>query len=184
MKRAFDIIVSSVALIVFSPVLIVLAVSIKITSPGEILFRQVRIGQGGQTFRIYKFRSMLADAEALGGYQTQREDPRVTPVGRFIRGTSIDELPQLINVLKGEMSIVGPRPPLPSEVDRYEVWQRKRFEVLPGLTGLAQINGRSDLGFDETLRYDFYYIENWSPLLDLKIMLKTIPKVALAKGAY
>jgi lipopolysaccharide/colanic/teichoic acid biosynthesis glycosyltransferase len=113
-----------------------------------------------------------------------RDDPRRTRVGRVIRKFSIDELPQLINVFRGDMSLVGPRPPLPSEVDQYQPWQRKRFEVLPGITGLAQISGRSDLLFDETLRFDFYYIENWSPLVDLKIMLKTIPKVILARGAY
>jgi lipopolysaccharide/colanic/teichoic acid biosynthesis glycosyltransferase len=122
--------------------------------------------------------------EAQGPLFKIRNDPRRTKVGRFIRKFSIDELPQLINVFKGEMSLVGPRPPLPSEVDQYEKWQRKRFEVLPGLTGLAQISGRSDLLFDETLRFDFYYIEHWSPLVDLKIMLKTIPKVILGRGAY
>tara|TARA_B100001123_G_scaffold309567_1_gene346028 strand:- start:895 stop:1311 length:417 start_codon:yes stop_codon:yes gene_type:complete len=122
--------------------------------------------------------------ESQGPLFKIRNDPRITRVGRVIRKLSIDELPQLFNVLRGEMSLVGPRPPLPDEVDQYETWQRKRFEVLPGLTGLAQISGRSDLTFDETLRFDFYYIENWSPLMDIKIMLKSIPKVILGRGAY
>ena len=144
---------------------------------------------------IYKLRSMRKDAEVLrteldglneveGALFKIKQDPRITRIGRLIRKFSVDEVPQLINVIKGEMSVVGPRPPLPSEVDRYESWQWKRFEVLPGLTGLAQISGRSDLSFDETLRFDFYYIENWSPMLDIKIILKTIPKVLLARGAY
>ncbi len=130
-------------------------------------------------------KEQLADQnESQGALFKIKEDPRITRVGRVIRKLSIDELPQLINVFRGEMSLVGPRPPLPSEVDQYESWQRKRFEVLPGITGLAQISGRSDLSFDETLRFDFFYIENWSPLMDIKIMLKTLPGVILGRGAY
>jgi exopolysaccharide biosynthesis polyprenyl glycosylphosphotransferase len=195
LKRSIDMILATTALILLSPLMGIIAALIRLESRGPVIWTQVRIGKRAQSFTVYKFRSMypdaenrLADLEALneaeGPLFKIRNDPRITRVGRVIRKLSIDELPQMVNVLRGDMSIVGPRPPLPREVAQYDVWQQKRFEVLPGLTGLAQINGRSDLGFEETLRFDFYYIENWSPLLDLKIILKTIPKVLLAKGAY
>jgi len=195
LKRGIDLIVGAIAFVVSAPLFIVVSALIRLESPGPILYAQTRIGKGARPFRCFKFRSMYRDAdtrlkelaeqnEARGPLFKMRNDPRRTKVGRFIRKFSIDELPQLINVLKGEMSLVGPRPPLPSEVDQYASWQRRRFEVLPGMTGLSQINGRSNLSFDETLRFDFYYIENWSPLYDLKIMLKTLPKVILARGAY
>jgi exopolysaccharide biosynthesis polyprenyl glycosylphosphotransferase len=195
LKRSIDLLVGSVLLVLTAPVWFITAILIRLESKGQVLYAQDRIGKGSTVFRCYKFRSMYQDAdarksdlaalnEAQGPLFKMRNDPRRTKVGRVIRKFSIDELPQLINVFKGEMSVVGPRPPLPSEVDLYETWQRKRFEVLPGMTGLAQISGRSDLSFDETLRFDFYYIENWSPLVDLKIMLKTFPKVILGRGAY
>ena len=195
LKRGIDLIVGAIAFVVSAPLFIFVSALIRLESRGPVLYVQTRIGKGARPFRCFKFRSMYHDAdtrleglaeqnEAQGPLFKMRNDPRRTKVGRFIRKFSIDELPQLINVLKGEMSLVGPRPPLPSEVDQYESWQRKRFEVLPGMTGMAQISGRSDLSFDETLRFDFYYIENWSPLYDLKIMLKTIPKVILGRGAY
>ena len=195
LKRSIDLLVGSVLLLLTTPVWVLTIVLIRLESKGSILYAQERIGKGAKSFRCFKFRSMYQDAdarrdelaalnEAQGPLFKIRNDPRRTKVGRFIRKFSIDELPQLLNVFKGEMSLVGPRPPLPSEVDQYEAWQRKRFEVLPGITGLAQISGRSDLSFDETLRFDFYYIETWSPLVDLKIMLKTIPKVILGRGAY
>ena len=195
LKRTIDLLIAGFLLLLASPVMAAVALLIKCESRGSVIFRQVRIGKKALPFTCLKFRSMRADAadlqaqlaafnEARGPLFKIRDDPRITRVGRMIRRLSIDELPQLFNVLKGEMSLVGPRPPLPSEVDQYEAWQRKRFEVLPGLTGLSQISGRSDLSFDETLRYDFYYIENWSPLQDIKIMLKTAPKVLLGKGAY
>lgn len=195
LKRAIDLVAGVIVSVAAAPLFIFIAILIRLESRGPILYAQTRMGKGARPFRCFKFRSMYEDAdarlqdlaaqnEAQGPLFKIRNDPRRTKVGRFIRKFSIDELPQLINVLKGEMSLVGPRPPLPKEVDQYESWQRKRFEVLPGMTGLAQISGRSDLTFDETLRFDFYYIENWSPLYDLKIMLKTIPKVILARGAY
>lgn len=195
LKRSIDLVVGTIALILASPVIAVVSVLIKLDSRGPVVLAQTRIGKGARPFTVYKFRSMRQDAEAMkealeaqneqkGPLFKIRNDPRMTRVGRVIRKMSIDELPQLVNVLKGEMSLVGPRPPLPSEVDQYESWQRKRFEVLPGITGLAQISGRSDLTFEETLRFDFFYIENWSPLMDLKIMLKTLPSVILGRGAY
>lgn len=195
LKRAIDLLLGGAMLVLSAPVFAVVAVLIKLESKGPVFYAQTRIGKGARPFRCFKFRSMYRDAdarkreleaqnEAQGPLFKMRNDPRRTLVGRVIRKLSIDELPQLINVFKGEMSLVGPRPPLPSEVDQYAAWQRKRFEVLPGITGLAQISGRSDLSFDETLRFDFYYIEHWSPLVDVKIMLKTVPKVILARGAY
>ncbi len=195
LKRAIDLTLGTVALVLASPVFGLAAALIRVESKGPTLIRQTRVGKGARPFTVYKFRSMRQDADALkddlrhlnesqGPLFKIKNDPRITRVGRIIRKLSIDELPQLVNVLRGEMSLVGPRPPLPDEVDQYESWQRKRFEVLPGLTGLAQISGRSDLSFDETLRFDFYYIENWSPLVDIKIMLKSVPKVILGRGAY
>lgn len=195
LKRSIDLTLGSIALVLASPLIAIVSVLIKLDSRGSVVLTQTRIGKGARPFTVYKFRSMREDAEAMKKELTQlnesrgplfkiRDDPRMTRVGRVIRKLSIDELPQLINVFKGEMSLVGPRPPLPSEVDQYESWQRKRFDVLPGITGLAQISGRSDLSFEETLRFDFFYIENWSPLTDIKIMLKTLPGVILGRGAY
>jgi exopolysaccharide biosynthesis polyprenyl glycosylphosphotransferase len=195
LKRSIDLALGSMALVLASPLIALVSVLIKLDSRGPVVLAQTRIGKGARPFTVYKFRSMRENAEAMkkdlarlnesqGPLFKIRDDPRITRVGRVIRKLSIDELPQLINVFKGEMSLVGPRPPLPSEVDQYESWQRKRFEVLPGITGLAQISGRSDLSFEETLRFDFFYIENWSPLTDIKIMLKTLPGVILGRGAY
>jgi len=195
LKRSIDLLLGGTAFLLASPLMALVAILIKLESRGPVIIRQARVGKRARPFQFYKFRSMRQDAEALqkdlmhlneaeGPLFKIRDDPRVTRVGRVIRKLSIDELPQIANVLKGDMSLVGPRPPLPHEVDQYESWQRKRFEVLPGLTGLSQISGRSDLSFDETLRFDFYYIENWSPLQDIKIILKTLPKVVLARGAY
>jgi exopolysaccharide biosynthesis polyprenyl glycosylphosphotransferase len=195
LKRSIDLAMGAVALILLSPLIAFVSVLIRLESRGPVILRQTRIGKGSRPFTVFKFRSMREDAEALkdelaeqnesqGPLFKMRNDPRMTRVGKVIRKLSIDELPQVINVMRGEMSLVGPRPPLPSEVDQYESWQRKRFEVLPGITGLAQISGRSDLTFDETLRFDFFYIENWSPLMDVKIILKTLPGVILGRGAY
>jgi exopolysaccharide biosynthesis polyprenyl glycosylphosphotransferase len=194
-KRATDVIVASVALVLLSPLLLVVAIAIKLDSPGPVLFRQLRVGRGGKQFWFYKFRSMRADAEEAfwqlveqnevkGPIFKIRNDPRITRVGRFIRRTSIDELPQLINVLQGDMSLVGPRPPIPHEVERYEDWHRRRLDVSPGITGLWQVSGRSLLTFDEMVLLDLWYIENWSLGLDLQIILRTIPAVLLERGAY
>jgi exopolysaccharide biosynthesis polyprenyl glycosylphosphotransferase len=194
LKRAIDVIGSFVGLVVLSPLFLVVALLIKVESPGPVLFRQIRVGQGGRPFTVYKFRSMYVGAESLHEELQRvtnhritfklRDDPRCTRVGRFLRRLSIDELPQLYNVLRGEMSLVGPRPPLPSEVEKYEDWHKKRLEVAPGITGLWQVRGRADLPFEEMVMLDIYYIENWSLGLDLRILLETIPTVVSGRGAY
>jgi len=194
-KRAMDVLISALGLIVLSPLLGLTALAIRLDSPGPVVFRQTRVGRGGRHFTCFKFRSMFVDAEARlarlrgqneasGPVFKMRQDPRVTGVGRFIRRTSIDELPQLWNVLLGEMSLVGPRPAIPSEVAEYEPWHVRRLEVWPGMTGLWQVSGRSNVTFDEMVLLDVYYIENWSALLDVRILLKTIPTVVLGDGAY
>ncbi len=195
MKRVLDAVASAAALTLLSPLLLLVALAIKLDSRGPVLFRQTRVGRDGQTFTLYKFRSMLQDAEqqldqlwemneASGPLFKIRDDPRITRTGRLLRRTSIDELPQLINVLKGEMSLVGPRPPLPSEVEKYEEWHLRRMEAAPGLTGLWQVSGRSEIPFDEMVMLDIYYIENWSLGLDLSILLRTIPAVLSGGGAF
>jgi exopolysaccharide biosynthesis polyprenyl glycosylphosphotransferase len=194
-KRIVDVAISGTALALISPLWALIALSIKLDSPGPVLFRQERIGLRGKPFTVFKFRSMRIDAEeqlaelrelneASGPLFKVREDPRRTRVGRFIRRTSLDELPQLINVLRGEMSIVGPRPGLASEVAQYQDWHRKRLAVLPGITGLWQVSGRSELTFDEMVMLDIYYAENWSLGLDLRIMIRTVPQVLFGDGAY
>ncbi len=194
-KRAFDLIVGSVMIIAGLPVWLLIALAIKLSSPGPVLYTQTRVGRGGERFGMYKFRSMYRDAdarlaelqvanEATGPLFKMRNDPRVTPVGRWLRKFSLDEFPQLINVIKGEMSLVGPRPPLPHEVEKYSEHDWRRLEVVPGMTGLWQVSGRSGLTFEEMVRLDLFYIENWSVGLDMSLMLRTIPAVLLARGAY
>lgn len=195
LKRAIDLFVSAITLLLLSPLIPLIAVMIKLESPGPALFRQMRMGRDGKPFTLYKFRSMRPEAEeavselhdlneAEGVFFKIREDPRCTRVGRVLRRLSLDELPQMYNILRGEMSLVGPRPALPREVELYEEWHRRRLGVLPGLTGLWQVMGRSDLTFDEMVMLDLFYIENWSLWLDLKIILLTIPTVLSGKGAY
>ncbi|UQZ83962.1 UDP-glucose:undecaprenyl-phosphate glucose-1-phosphate transferase [Paenibacillus konkukensis] len=194
-KRIFDILTASVLLLMISPVFLITSLAIKLDSEGSIFYKQTRLGKNGKQFGMLKFRSMITNAEAmLKSLENQNEmdnivfkmkdDPRVTKVGRFIRKYSIDELPQLINVIKGDMSLVGPRPPLPKEVQCYGDWEWRRLEVLPGITGLWQVSGRSDLSFNQWMNLDVYYIENWSLGLDLKILIKTIPVVLKGEGAY
>ena len=194
-KRAIDIIASATALIALAPLLGLIALAIMLDSPGPVLFRQTRVGKDGKTFTLHKFRSMRVGAEqeqdklaerneATGPLFKMRDDPRLTRVGKILRRFSFDELPQLHNVLRGEMSLVGPRPPLPKEVDEYQEWHKKRLAIAPGLTGLWQVSGRSDLTFDEMVLLDIYYIENWSPALDTIITLRTIPRVIFGDGAY
>ena len=194
-KATIDILGSLLVVVLAAPLLFVVALAIKIGDRGPILFRQERVGIGNKHFRIWKFRSMVSDAEARlaevkdvgAGNDVMfkaKNDPRITPVGRLIRRFSIDELPQLFNVLRGEMSLVGPRPPLPSEVERYEDTARRRLLVKPGITGLWQISGRSDLSWEDTVRLDVYYVENWSGIGDLVIMARTIRAVLSRKGAY
>ncbi|MCB0209430.1 MAG: undecaprenyl-phosphate glucose phosphotransferase [Anaerolineae bacterium] len=194
-KRTIDVAVSVLILVLLSPLAGLLALIIKLESPGPVLFMQKRVGKDGRLFTLYKFRSMVDGAdtqkenllnlnEADGPLFKIKDDPRMTRLGRLMRRLSIDELPQLYNVLAGDMSLVGPRPPIPSEVAQYQEWHKRRLEVAPGLTGLSQVSGRSELTFDETALLDIYYIENWSPSLDTKILLQTIPRVIFGSGAY
>ncbi len=194
-KSAFDRLGAFLALVLLSPLLLGLALAVRLTSRGPILFRQTRVGRHGETFVMHKFRSMYVDAEARltelreqnesdGLLFKMKDDPRVTPVGRWMRRLSLDELPQLIDVLIGRMSLVGPRPPLPSEVAQYPLDVRRRLIVKPGITGLWQVSGRSDLSWDESVRLDLYYVENWSLPLDLTILTKTVLAVVRGSGAY
>lgn len=194
-KRAMDLAITLASLVPALLAGMMIALAIRIDSPGPILFRQQRIGVDGKRFSIYKFRSMKLGAEveqaalaerneATGPLFKMRSDPRLTRLGGFLRRSSLDELPQLINVLRGEMSLVGPRPNVPAEVEQYQPWHRQRLEVPPGLTGLWQVSGRSDLSFDEMCLLDIYYIENWSLRLDLMILLRTVPRVVGGAGAY
>ena len=195
LKRLMDIGVSLVAMLVFLPLTVVLGAAIKLDSPGPVFFVQPRVGKDGRLFRLYKFRSMFRDAdrlkqslqqmnEAEGPVFKIKRDPRITRVGAFLRKTSLDELPQFINVLRGEMSLVGPRPPLPLEVEKYTDYQRGRLAARPGLTCLWQVQGRSSISFDRWVELDLEYIRNQSLWLDIKILLKTIPAVLKGTGAY
>ena len=194
-KRTFDLAVSTVVVVAGMPLWLAVAAAIKLTSPGPIFYSQERIGRQGASFAMLKFRSMyldaeqrlldvMADNEASGPIFKMKADPRVTGVGKLLRKLSFDEFPQLINVLKGEMSLVGPRPPLPREVELYSAHDWRRLEVVPGMTGLWQVSGRSSLTFDEMVRLDILYIENWSVGLDITLILRTVPAVLLARGAY
>ncbi|WP_195210281.1 sugar transferase [Actinomarinicola tropica] len=193
-KRCFDVVVASTALVLLAVPMAVVAALVKITSPGPVLFRQRRLGRGGEFFEVLKFRSMVPDAEARlidlresneadGPLFKMTDDPRVTRIGRFIRRTSIDELPQLWNVIRGEMSLVGPRPALANEAQDWSPELFNRLRVRPGITGMWQVSGRSDTGFDEYTRLDLYYVDNWSLLVDIGIVLRTIPSVLAARGA-
>lgn len=195
LKRSLDLVVALGALVLLLPLFLLVALAIRLDSSGPVLFTQARLGRGGREFTICKFRSMrqgaeeekedLADLnEASGPIFKIRDDPRLTRVGRVLRRWSLDELPQLYNVLRGEMSLVGPRPPTPVEVAKYEDWQRKRLVVRPGMTGLWQVSGRSELPFGEMMLLDIYYVENWSPTLDIGILLRTVPKWLSGEGAY
>ncbi|GAA0109843.1 MULTISPECIES: sugar transferase [Clostridium] len=195
LKRIIDIIGSIIGIVLVSPVLLVTAVLIKLESKGRIFFSQTRVGLHGKEFKIYKFRSMVDGAEALrksiehknemsGPMFKVRGDPRITKIGRFIRKTSIDELPQLINVLKGEMSLVGPRPSLPSEVEKFEAWMLKRLEVKPGLTCYWQVSGRNNICFEDWMKLDIDYVNNRNMQLDIKLIFKTIILLFGDKNAY
>ncbi len=193
-KATFDRVMATIGLLLISPGLLALAIAIRVTSPGPVFFTQERIGEGGEPFRIWKFRTMYADAEARRAslehlstnaiYFKVLDDPRVTPVGRFLRKYSLDELPQLINVLLGNMSMVGPRPQVQSEVDAYEGHIHRRLLVKPGMTGLWQVSGRNDLGIEDAVRLDLHYVENWSLGLDIAVLFKTVLAVLRPAGAY
>lgn len=194
-KRSIDVLAASTGLVLFSPIMGLVALMIKLESPGPVLFVQERVGKNGRLFKLYKFRSMIEGAEAQKDQLAElneadgplfkiKNDPRLTRLGKWMRRLSVDELPQLYNVLIGDMSLIGPRPPIPTEVEKYHEWHKRRLEVSPGITGLSQVSGRSALTFDETALLDIYYIENWSPALDTKILLQTIPRVLFGRGAY
>ncbi len=194
LKRAIDFAMAAIMLVLLAPLMLLLALVIRLTSEGPVFYRQTRCGLGGRRFTVLKFRSMISGAEmqreeleALnemdGPVFKIRNDPRVTPVGRLMRKFSLDELPQLFNILKGYMAVVGPRPPLPQEVDQYELWQRRRLRMPPGLTCLWALEGRNNLNFRRWMELDLEYIDQWSPALDWKILLKTIPIVLLGRGA-
>ena len=205
-KRASDIVLSLVAIVLLAPVWLIVSLLVKRGSSGPVMFRQERVGMDGRIFLCYMFRTMYADSDDAVHREAYRkniqgdeaanagddvkpvfgkvkDDERVTPTGRWLRRSSLDELPQLFNVLKGDMSIVGPRPPIPYEVDNYDIWHRKRLDMKPGITGLWQVSGRNRLTFEEMVRTDLYYIENWSVRLDLKIIFLTLPAVWRGDGA-
>ncbi len=193
-KRAFDLVVGLASLVVAAPVLLLAAIAIRIDSRGPILFRQVRVGRNSEPFHVLKLRSMVVDAEdrladlvdlneADGPLFKMASDPRITRVGRFIRATSIDELPQLFNVIRGDMSLVGPRPALPHETEEWDALLAQRLRVKPGITGMWQVNGRSNTNFEDYTRLDLYYVDNWSLTTDLAILFKTVPAVVFARGA-
>lgn len=195
MKRVTDLLGSAVALVVLSPVFAAATVLVKATSRGPVFFSQTRVGLNGRTFKLYKFRSMYRDAEArraaLDGLNEMtgpvfkiRDDPRITPVGKWMRRLSIDEIPQFWNVLAGDMSLVGPRPPIPDEVKKYERWQRRRLSMKPGITCLWQVSGRNGVDFENWMRLDLAYIDTWSLRLDVQILLRTVPVVLTARGAH
>jgi lipopolysaccharide/colanic/teichoic acid biosynthesis glycosyltransferase len=182
-NRAADVALAGLGLVLASPILAAAAIAVKVEDGGPVLFRQTRVGKDGGDFELLKLRSMVVDAERQGaGYAIDRGDARITPVGRFLRRTSIDELPQLWNVVRGDMSVIGPRPTLRYQVDRYTERQRRRLEVRPGLTGWAQIHGRATLPWEERIELDVWYVEHRSPLVDLKILLRT--PLALFGGTY
>jgi lipopolysaccharide/colanic/teichoic acid biosynthesis glycosyltransferase len=195
LKRTIDVVGSFVLMVVLFPVLVLTAFAVAVTSEGPILFTQVRVGKDGRHFKVLKFRSMSVTAEqerfaleeqneANGPVFKIQEDPRITPLGKIMRKLSFDELPQFWNVFCGDMSLVGPRPPLPDEVDEYTYWEQQRLTVKPGITGIWQVSGRSDLDFETWVSMDIQYIEEWTPSLDFVLLFKTIPAVLSGKGAY
>jgi exopolysaccharide biosynthesis polyprenyl glycosylphosphotransferase len=194
-KRSFDFVVSVLLVVLLSPLLLLLAIAVALSSRGPVIYRSMRPGIGGEPFPCLKFRTMRSDSEqmqadleslneASGALFKIRHDPRLTPIGRFLRRYSLDELPQLFNVIAGQMSLVGPRPLPQRDFDQLQEWHKKRYLVLPGITGLWQVSGRSELDFDDLVRLDFLYLERWSVGLDLAILLKTVPAVITRRGAF
>lgn len=206
-KRIADVVIASLVLVLISPLMLLIALCVKRSSSGPVFFVQERLGRDGQPFKFYKFRTMVHNsddaihrqfaamfisgdkdgcAESNSGDEVfkLKKDPRVTDLGYFMRKTSLDELPQLFNIIKGEMSLIGPRPPIAYEIEYYQPWHMERLKAVPGLTGLWQVSGRSSVSFEEMVRLDIRYINEWSPMLDFKILLKTIPVVLNGTGGY
>ncbi len=192
-KKVFDFIFSFFLLLMISPIFLTIAILIKITSKGDIFFTQKRVGLQGRIFNVYKFRTMVTDAEKLkdelakqnevdGPVFKMKNDPRITKIGHFLRRTSLDELPQFFNVLKGDMSVVGPRPPVPKEVKQYERWQLRRLSVKPGITCIWQVSGRNNISFEEWMRLDLQYIDTWSLRLDFILILRTVKTMLISDG--
>lgn len=181
-KNLFDGVLAGLLLVVLSPLFAVIVLLIRLDSRGPVFFRQPRVGKDGKLFKMIKFRTMVQNADKMGPGLTADNDPRITRVGRFLRRISLDELPQLFNVLRGEMSLVGPRPEIPEIVGTYRPWMRQALRIKPGMTGLSQVNGRDDLELVDKLNYEVKYVEEYSLLLDLRILLKTIPAVISGRG--
>ncbi len=183
MPRIFDLLIATIALIVLSPLLLIAVIAIKLTSPGPVIYRQRRVGLGGREFEMWKLRTMVRGSDPVGvGKVVYRDDPRVTAPGRFLRRTSLDEIPNLVNVLRGEMAIVGPRPTIKAQVDAYTPRQRRRHEVPPGITGWAQVQGRAGIPWEERIELDVWYVDHRSPTLDLRILAKTTWLVLTGQG--
>lgn len=183
MPRALDLLIAALALAILSPVLLVAAIAIKLTSPGPVFYRQRRVGLGGREFEMLKLRTMVQGSDPVGvGKVVYRDDPRVTAPGRFLRRTSLDEVPNLINVLRGEMAIVGPRPTIPAQVEAYTPLQKRRHEVLPGITGWAQVQGRAGIPWEERIELDVWYVDHRTAALDARILAETIYRVLTGQG--
>jgi len=185
LKRLFDLLISALALILLSPLMALIALAIKLDDRGPVLYVQDRVGKDGKIFRCYKFRTMIVGAENKGlGLEVAKDDPRITRVGRFLRHWTLDEIPQLFNVLRGDMSIIGPRPTVPSQVARYTPWQRRRLEVRPGMAGWAWIHGRNRIPWRQRIELDVWYVEHWSLVLDFHILLKAFTILLRREGLY
>ena len=185
LSRALDLVIAGAAAVLGAPVFAAIAIAIRLESRGPIILRQTRVGLGGEDFELLKFRTMVPDAHRLGtGWLIAEHDPRITRVGRFLRRWSLDELPQVFNVLRGDMSIVGPRPTLRYQVDQYTPFQRRRLEVRPGITGWAQVLGRNRLTWPQRIELDVWYVDNRSVLLDIRLLLRTLPMLARPTGVY
>ncbi|MBP7177103.1 MAG: sugar transferase [Thermoclostridium sp.] len=185
LKQLFDSVLSFFLVILLLPLFLLISVLIKLDSRGPVFFVQERIGKAHRPFQIYKFRTMIPNAIHMGtGIYTDEKDPRITRIGRFLRNTSLDELPQLLNILKGDMSFIGPRPTIQEQVLQYDAFQRKRLQMKPGITGLAQVNGRNSISWPERIKFDVQYVENWTAGLDLKILFRTVAVILKREGLY